>query len=391
MLTAADLELLAKHSGEPTTFRSNEAILRALPRAKQAAVISRLRALDEYLAAPEQTASDAARLAATLSMSERNFYRLVSKLRERGPVLGLAPGYRTQRRSSAASDGLGKVADVALERLLETSSDASWKDAVNEVLEACRNAGTSPPSQAAIRRRLLALRAESQHRENRGFFGEKWLMDQSAVSLRLVEGAEVRQAVATLLVDRRTRLIAGAGCVSSTSPESGVVTALEDAWSRVPLFAREELNLAVRPRDITWVVPEGMSGRGFVMSYGVSSTPSTGPRRHGERLLRLIGGKLGPFALLIRSTAEPAVLVDLIGEREAPPVDYAKALELIRHAAGKWNEGILAIYPPSDEGRSSTARGRRLRNLMSAVIDLFLPAVPSPSAARLERFKGGDA
>lgn len=381
-MSSADLELIAKHSGDEATFRGNEATLLALPAATQAAVVQRLRMLDEYLALSEPTAADAARLAQALGMSERNFYRLVGKLRDHGPVAGLAPNFRLRQRPSAAVDGLGDVAELALERLLQANEDARWKDVVDEVLTSCRLAGVEPPSPATIRRRLLALRAEGRLREKgERIFGETWLLDQTAITLTVQSGEAVRYVVATLLIDRQTKLIAGAGLLSESDAESGVVSALIDAWSRVPEFAVAALNVASKLRDFHWVLPEGVSGSGFMLSPGLTRTSGLGSRRHGEAIFRLLGNRLGPYTLLIRSTADPA---DIDDQLATAPVTFKKAEELVRHAVEKWNDGILQQVPAVKAGRGRNARRSRLIELMQKMTNTFLPALSASSASVLK-------
>lgn len=378
MLSPDDLKLVAKHSGDGATFASNEATFWALSAANQDAVLQRLKVLDEYLGLPEPTAGDAARMAASLGMSERNFYRLVGKLRDHGPVAGLAPNFRLRQRPSAAADGLGEVADVTLERILETAEDARWKDVVEEVLAACRSAGVEPPSAAAIRRRLLALRAEGRLREaGERIFGEAWLLDQTAITLTTTSDQGVEYVVVTLLIDRQTKLIGGVGLPDQQAPLSGVVSALVDAWSRVPEFASVDLNVATRLRDFRWVTPEGVNISGFMLRYGVTSTPGRGPRRHGEAIFRLIGNRLGPYTLLIRSTASPQIVDEQLATE---PLPLAKAEEVVRHAVGKWNEGILQQMK---SGRARGARQMRLVEIMRKMTEAFLPVLDASSAAIL--------
>jgi hypothetical protein len=382
MISAPDLELIAKHSADEATFLGNQATLLALPAATQAAVVQRLRVLDRYLGVAEPTAADAAQMAQALGMSERNFYRLVGKLRDHGPVAGLAPNFRVRQRPSAAADGLGEVAETALERLLQANEDARWKDVVDEVLSTCRLAGLEPPSSAAIRRRLLALRAEGRLREaGEKIFGETWLMDQTAISLTVQNGEAVRYAVVTLLIDRQTKLIAGAGLLSEENAESGVVSALADAWSRVPRFAAADLNVASKIREFHWVLPENVSGSGFMLMRGITQKSGLGPRRHGEAIFRLLGNRLGPYTLLIRSTAAPG---DIDDQLVTAPITFEKAEELVRHTVGTWNDGILEQVSAVKAGRGRTARRRRLIQLLKQMTDTFLPALSSPSASLIK-------
>jgi hypothetical protein len=378
MISAADLELVAKHSADRATFESNEATLLALPLVSQSAVLQRLRALDRYMGMPSPTAADAAILAADLGMSERNFYRLIRKFREHGPVAGLAPNFRVRQRPSAAADGLGKVAEITLERILQTEEDARWKDVVNEVLAACKAASVEPPSTAAIRRRLLALRAEGRLRDaGERIFGEKWLMDQTAITLTRDSAQGLEYVVVTLLIDRQTKLIGGVGLLRRGNPLSGVVAALVDAWSRVPEFASASLNVATRLRDFHWVDPEDVTVSRFMLDYGATRS-GHGPRRHGENIFRMIGNRLGPYTLLIRSTASPQIVDEQLA---TAPLPFAKAEEVVRHAVGKWNEGILQQMKV---GRSRDARRKRLIEIMRSMTDLFLPALDASSAAILK-------
>lgn len=379
MISEVDLELVAKHSDGRAAFESNEATLLGLPLANQSAVLQRLRALDKYLAVPTPTSADAATLAADLGMSERNFYRLIRKFREHGPVAGLAPNFRVRQRPSAAADGLGKVTEITLERILQTEEDARWKDVVNEVLAACKAANVEPPSTAAIRRRLLALRAEGRLRDaGERIFGGEWLLDQTAITLTTESSQGIGYVVVTLLIDRQTKLIGGVGLLRRGNPLSGVLSALVDAWSRVPELAGAGLNVATRLRDFHWVYPEDVHASGFKLDYGVTTTSGRGPRRHGENIFRMIGNRLGPYTLLIRSTANPQVVDEQLA---TAPLPFAKAEEVVRHAVTKWNEGILRQMKA---GRSRDARRDRLIEIMRSMTELFLPALDASSAAILK-------
>jgi hypothetical protein len=92
----------------------------------------------------------------------------------------------------------------------------------------------------------------------------------------------------------------------------------------------------------------------------------------------MIGNRLGPYTLLIRSTANP----QLVDEQLATaPLPFAKAEEVVRHAVAKWNEGILQQMKA---GRSRDARRKRLIEIMRSMTELFLRALDDSSAAILK-------
>lgn len=394
--TSAEFELVAKYVPEGSSVRAEEALWLALQREKQQIVFRRLQVLDRYLSVSEPTSADASRFAVELDMSVRNFYRLVAKLRERGPVMALSPNYRIQQRPSAASDGLGDVAESALTHLLQTEPDVRWKRAIEVVRNACASAKIDGPSEAAIRRRLLALRTSGAVAPRKSAqFGREWLMDQTAIALPIEGESGIRYAVPTMLVDRATRLIAGVGLSTGVDASSGVLAAVQDATDRLPAFAGFPVDLAPRLREFDWIVPEGLEAKGSAWMMNVvhnvprtiTSISSLGPRRHGENLLRLLGGRLGPYAMMIRATANPEVARDAL---EIAPVTQEKAVGLVLHAVLNWNQRILNSF----DGEMPTARAiktrqRRLVETADLLVDLFGPVLGEPSNAALQELKSG--
>lgn len=379
-MDGGDEGLLRRHVPRGSDADAEVGLFLSLPARKQSSVLERLRVLDRYTALAAPTAADAAASASELGMTVRNFYRLVAKLRESGPVRGLTPGFRSRVRRSAASAGLDPVPEAALTELFAREPEVRWNQALSLVERACEAAGVVPPSHAAIRRRLLGLRAEGGLKRSAAIiFGRSLVIDHCALDLPVEASGTLRYVVVTFIVDRTTRLILGVGLANSPaiSPMQSLAVAMRSTLLNIADFA--DLPMKIRPQfeDVHWTIPEGMEGFGDSMGpllkwpqeYGIAATwMKKGDYRHGDVLLRLIGDRLGPYRMLPRSTIDPAI----IGDTERRPLSLQEAQIAVREAVLSWNRRISNQFegaPPSR--RSRRARRARLIDLGTWLVVLF--------------------
>ena len=378
--------LFSRHLVGSVQPEDEEAIFLSLPPEKQKAVIDRLTRLDEYLQMPNPSRSSADEVAAELGIARRTLYHLLGKLREHGPVRGLAPGYRIKRRPSVATEGLGEPAESVLIDELGKNPEVRLGRIVIAINRACAAVGVSAPAEADIRRRLHELRRRSASasediagRE----FGRSILIDQSAIDLAILHFDRREQAVVTLIIDRQTRIIFGVGVASGDGILMGLEGALFDAnYRRLPALARQALPVAPRLEEVEWVVPPGKEGSGEDWIRAAAQThpglkltaTDHRPKRHGNALLRLMGDKLGIFTFKVRASAN----VELVTSPSTLSHQPEDAWKVVNFAADAWNRPIierLAKISQSDpQGAQET-----LRSLAQRLKDIFGAVVPSIS------------
>lgn len=380
-------QLFSRHLVGSVRPEDEEAIFLSLPPEKQKVVIERLTRLDEYLQMPSPSRSSADEVAAELGIARRTLYHLLGKLREHGPVRGLAPGYRIKRRPSVATEGLGELAESILLDELGKNPEVRLGRVVAAINRACAAAGVSPPPEADIRRRLHELRRKrataSEGSDDREF-GRSILIDQSAIDLAILHLDRREQAVVTLIIDRQTRIIFGVGVASGDGILMGLEGALFDAiHRRLPALARQAPPVAPRLEEVEWVVPPGSEGSGedwiraaAQVHPGLKLTATDHrPKRHGNALLRLMGDKLGIFTFKVRASANAELVTNPSTLSHHPET----AWKVVNFAADAWNRPIiaqLAKMAHSDTQDSS----EKLISLAQSLKDIFRTVVPSVSA-----------
>ena len=370
----SDLQrLLRDHLSEDSARSPAEeyASLRTLPKIKQDEMLRRLRVIDTYLR--EENAAgkgDVDRAAEELGLHRRSFYRLLDKLRKEGPVRGLTPNYRIARTRSSAADGLGDVVERALIDVLDAEPTARTGDLLAAVRSACADIGIAAPADAAVRRRIDALRrspslgAKSAVRGKAGL-ARAILVDQTAISVpvRRASGS-YELAVVTFIVDVDTRVIFGAGIKDVDAAASGLRNAVCDADRRLEVLSTGSLRQSDLIEEIHWVVPDGMEHLAESWARAMNETglagafSAVGERRHGQRLRRLIGAQLGSIRLLPRSTAHPQIE----WSSEMPePISPGPLAELLERAVDEWNYSIVQTRQRAKFESDGPARDAQLR------------------------------
>ena len=353
------------------------AFLATQPSEKQAVVRERLGVIDEYLSTVEPSVADVDAAASRLGVSRRQFYRLVAKVRSDGPVRGLLPGFQRVSRSSAAKDGLAEPIDALLVSELRNDPDIKIARLASLVTTRADELGVEPPSDWKLRHRVHALRA-SGIVGTKADFGSSMVVDQIALELPVVwKSGKPWYCVATLIVDRRTRMIAGAATTVTDGIVFGLEQALSDVGRRMTGFREQRFPVAANLKELTWVVPPGLENVAGAaqseahsdrrqVSLEVIDNPS---RRQGDRILRLLGDKLGPFNF--RTRTEPGIRSEL-PESEGVSLDHAWTV--VQHAVDAWNSKLIArLAEVNDDDMAK--RAKRLSRIEAQLQTVFQPVI----------------
>lgn len=335
-----------RRAADPASADEDEMAFLSLPDHKRQAVIERLRVLDEYLDLPEPTVARVDEAAAKLGVARRTFYHLLGKLREHGAVKGLAPGYRVKQRPSVAKDGMGEVPERVLSQILRADPEAPLGQVYRAISQACRAEGAEEPNEAEVRLRLHELRRRGRSTAGQGTpVGRSLLIDQSPIDLALIFFERRIQAIATLIVDRETKLILGVGIAPADGGSDGLTSAIRNAVAEViPRFSVDGVKFADRIEEVEFVVPPGLEGLGeqWLASSTITNSDvhlkvvDRRPKRHGFALVRLMGDRLGIHSFRTRTPVDPKSSATWpIAHR---PED---ALTVVRYAAEAWNRPIL--------------------------------------------------
>jgi len=375
------LELIGRRVTAGREPEEEYALLLTLPKSKQEVVLERLAALDRYLSTPAAGTGEAQQAADRLGLSLRSFYRLLVRLRERGPVAALAPNFRIEPRAGAAVSGLSPDAEAALTELLAEEPGANWRRVIDHVTQSV----PQPPSEAAIRRRLMALRGEGPPtREPNILFGADWLVDQCAVDVPVAYFSEIYRPIVTFAVDRQSRLILGAGVAFRPvdSEFSGALfLGLNDLQRRNPGVAGTPLRIAAHVQSVWWVVPPELldDPAGVIESASSVSPPVTvkliskGKFRHGSELVRLLGDRIGPLRLMVRATASNRLAGPPPG---ISPLNNNDFQMVVRQAIGQWNrELLLKLEMPMPDSLTRTGRRHLLLRLNRTLVEVFRPVL----------------
>lgn len=349
---------------------------------KQCVVDERLRIMAAYFAESPRTAAMTENAAGSLNMEKRNFYRLVAKMKDVGPVRALAPKFRNVQRHSMARDGLPEVIETSLRRKLKRSPEARLSEVYSFLETLYRDTDLPMPSMPTVRKRVAALRESPALRQARAKIavGEHLVIDQCGIDLLIThaysEPDRVDYGVVTLIVDQQSKLILGFALSVANGVAGGLELALDEM--KVSIEALSEFGLRVAPsiKSVKWVTPPDMEEFGDVLqssgaAQGVSVTPMhKGVRRHGAQLRRLIGNRLGHFRFRLMTTEDGG----RVEANRSGTVPYETAHDLIRFAVRQRNEALLASLGSdrlSDEGY----RGQKMQlgRLAEALKELFEP------------------
>lgn len=337
---------------------------------KQQIVEKRLEAIDAFLKSQLGGASDVDAAAAKVGLRRRQFYSLITKLRELGPARALTPGLRNVARAAPSREGLAPVVESAIQRVLANDPEAKITCVEAFVRQECEREGAEFPGSTAIRRRVHALRRSGVGAQTEKLLGARLTIDQSAVDLSVhIEGKDLL-AITTLIIDRDTKLIAGCGVTALEFDGAGLREAMKDFSRRWWEF--EEFNVTVAPAiaEMTFVIPPNshcLVPHGRYLQTDRKPTFNVieqRPRRHGEAILRLIGDRLISFPFRRLEKLDDGPL-----RANTKGVALEDARRLIQHSVDAWNERILKVLGPRALGQEDIKAEFERRNNFSFIRD----------------------
>lgn len=363
-------------------------VLSSHSHAKQAVVKKRLEAIDRFLSVPGRTRENAAEIADQVGLSVRQFYALVAKVRQFGPVRALLPGYRNVTRSAPTTDGLAPPIEELLQSFLESNHDAKLTNIENFVRTACSTHGHTFPGTSAIRRRVHTLKRQQSLTHATSCVGAEIFIDQICLDLAVSALERERYAVLTLIMDRETRHILGYGLTMGDGIGLGLTQALGN-FKQEARAALLDQRIAPNIEKITWVIPPGLEELADAILHGPFSESKRpivklvtgGPRRHGEAIMRLVGDRIGRFRFkrLTRLDQDPPAA-------PVPGIDLELAHRLIGSAIDSYNLNLTG----ASTGKVSEDETNRLSNLAQELETLFKPVLNAVEA-RFVRPRPGQA
>lgn len=375
-------DLLERHTPPHSSLNSELALLMAHSAEKQGAVEERLQAIDEYLSKENPSVADVDKAAARLGVSRRQFYRLLTKVRAVGPVKGLLPGFRNVARASVARDGLSEPIEALLVQELEKDPAAKIAYLEGIISTRCDQLKLDPPTEWQLRQRVHALRAAGVVGEH-AQFGSAIIVDQIGLELAVRWIETSRYAAVTLILDHHTRLIAGVGLTLGDGHGMGLRSALYDMNSRTKELQNGQFPVAPRLGHLSWVVPPGLEDLAHTVTGVVDKrgrkveyeAVAKGPRRHGERILRLVGDKLGPYSF--RTRTDLGMDAERVhGTPVEAGVSFEHAQTVVRYCVDAWNKKIFqSLHHRRPEEAEAAKRARRLRRIGSEIRTLLTPVL----------------
>lgn len=383
-ITIRCIELIGRHLLPGEQIEEELALLTAQPPSKRAVIEERLEILDGYLSSGVAGVKAADAAATEMGVSRRSFYRLIAKLSELGPVRALSLGFRNAPRQAPTKDGLSEPAETAIRQVLEARPDEPIFR-VNQFVKAeSIRIGFEYPGETAIRRRVHALRQSGLVPSLVDQFGAQLVVDQCPIDLTVSSDAQELVTV-TLIIDRSTRLICGCGFSVLNDFGLGLMRALRDSEQRIVGFADSSFPVAARISEVRWVVPPAVEYAATAMkpdSLPKGRRPdinvlASGPRRHGEAILRLLGDRFGVynFRRLAMEAGKPL-------PSSASGVDVMQVGEIVGYCADGWNRRIVSRLPKTN----ASAELRRLSRVTTDIDQLFAPVVAMINEREHDRF-----
>jgi hypothetical protein len=208
-------------------------------------------------------------------------------------------------------------------------------------------------------------------------------VDQVALDLKITAHNGTTLSVVTLIIDRSTKLILGSGLTAGDGIGMGVSFALRDAQSRLVGFQDYAVPVASHISELTWVVPPALEYTASAMQndepedHGVKlAVIATGPRRHGDNIMRLLGDRLGPhsFRPLAALGEDPPSAEGAGLHPTDAPVVWARAVD-------QWNNKILAR---AERAEPDGVRLDRLKRIYNELTRLFRPVFDRVEARQAE-------
>lgn len=317
-------ELLAR--AWPNGVPSSElALLRSLPPDRAAKTLRRLAAV---LSA--EAGRNIGDLAADAGMDRHHFFRLRSRWRSMRSLRSIAPfAGRKQRRS-----GSNALDVLAAELLSSSDAERSAGSLADALIDA---SGGELGRTLALRTIRRARMRESTRPSNLArLFGRAMLVDLSAIDMPIGHGpGPGRYALAAFVVERSTGLILGHAAGHDHEAVGLQREALSRAWDGLAPFGltsseRSSTEFVAADGDDEWRA----SLRRCAASPNVRVVDS-GSRRFGERLVSIVGQRVGRVVLRPRASADTVV------RRSGPHFSRDDVRALLWEAVSDFNAGRL--------------------------------------------------
>lgn len=381
---------------DPDAVRREMSIYFAAPFEKREAVEKRIWAIASLPPLSKRTKADVIAAGELMGVEQSNVYRLLKRVGEYGPVTGLLPGYRAKKKDGAATVGFGEPVDGWIAEAMRARPDIPIAEmskllATKAKLLQARNSGVAIalPSQGPLRRRLQALRSEGATGvDGTRPLGESILIDYCMVDLgvsvvdRRSGRLDLHYASAIFIVDMPSSIILGMGIFVADDYAGGLAAAVQDMRRhRLRGLAAEGLEFASRPSTVRWAVPDEMLSAAGDIEQSLHDTPPPirlellvgDDGRPGQQIYRHLGGRIGPFELLVRSTTANA------SDHRRNSIEHViygmqRAYEVLAFEAKDRNRRKIESMPPPVRG----AVGRNLpdaRRLALSIARLLRPAV----------------
>lgn len=356
-------------------------VVALLPEEKLKVFDERLRVLAAYEVDKPYSVQKAAAAAAELSMTPRNMNYLLKKMRTMGAGRGLAPSFRNKQRPSARQ-GLDPDLDKALIDFLKAEPEAKLA-AIYARLQRDFGEG-AVPSRPTVRSRVSELRSSPllEFAANRIAIGQDLVCDQCGLDL----AAGGLYAIATFVIDKQSRLILGWAVTGDDGEGLGLAEAVRGALLYLIGSVPRNLRVATSIRSIEWVVAPGLEAAGekfaeITASRSIEGRLVLGDRRHGSRLRRLIGNRLGPFNYR-SSTGTAAEKVE--GE-SVPQITYLDILQNVDAEVLRHNTKIIDAFSTAAAPSSSGERDAHVRTIGMALGEVFLSVLPQKLSVEIEQ------
>jgi hypothetical protein len=210
--------------------------------------------------------------------------------------------------------------------------------------------------------------------------GDHILIDQVALDLSVSWNSKDWLSTVTLIWDRGTQIILGAGLTIGDGMGLGLESALADFGRRLPAL-KDVVPAAPRISELTWVVPAGIENAAEDFNAAVLeetrrpklNVVASGPRRHGEAILRNLGDRIEPYTF--RKLGD---LGQDPPESELPGEDLSFAFRLVSYAVEARNRRTIAKV--SANAAATPVLSGRLEAIADDLDKLFAPVFANVEA-----------
>lgn len=339
---------------------------------KRRVIDDRLKAFADLPKEDDRTVADIGAVATRLGGAQSNVYRLLKRIRTHGPVSGLMPRNKLNARSGVAAGGFGEPVDGWIADAMRSRPDIGISEIAGllsskaRLLQA-RDAGGSValPSLASIRRRVQALRTEGRTGQGLELLGRSLLIDRCPTDIIVkappVGGGrpELRRVSVAVVLEVQTGAVLGLGAFIDGNAVLGIAAALRHLKTRTTMLALDGAWFAGPPSRVVWMVSDDLVP--FARDVADRAAAIAPPvelvchvvedARPGRELYRSLGGRIGPFELLARASAEAEVHSHDIARRPSDEDVFtlSGAQSALRAAAmrrdRRWIDGIPKSRP----------------------------------------------